>query len=360
MDRLRILADDLTGALDAAACFAPAVGRIPVVWAPPRHLPMPAAIDAGTRELAEAEAAWLARRLAPVLDDADPAFRKIDSLLRGHVGIDIAASLAGFAHGVIAPAFPAQGRVTRDGRQHVRDGEGFTPGLDLPAILRERGLEARLCRPGEEPPPGVSVWDAETDADLDRIVAECRCLAGRVLWCGSAGLAGALADRVPVPAPVLPSPILALFGSDHPASIAQLSAAWSLVRRIGRGDAEEAARIARLLDKRGGACAAVVVPPGLTRPHAGRHIAECFARLLARMDQPGTLVVSGGETLRAVCIALGAGRLDVDGQLSAGVPTAILRGGPRDGLRVVSKSGGFGDSAWLARLLAGVTGGELA
>ena len=47
---LRLLADDLTGALDSAARFVPLVGPVPVVWSDP----IPAgtvAIDSGTRDL---------------------------------------------------------------------------------------------------------------------------------------------------------------------------------------------------------------------------------------------------------------------------------------------------------------------
>lgn len=69
------------------------------------------------------------------------------------------------------------------------------------------------------------------------------------------------------------------------------------------------------------------------------------------MQRPGTLIVSGGETLRALCIALAADRLDVDGEIEPGVPTSVLRGGAFDGQRIVSKSGAFGGDDFLARIL---------
>ena len=358
MTGLRLLADDLTGALDAAARFVPIAGPVPAVWKPQAALGWPAAIDSGTRHLPEHTALSRLALLAAVLDDAEPAFKKIDSLLRGHVAAELAACLDGFDHCVIAPAFPAQGRVTAGGRQFRADGGTWREvGLDLPAALAARGVAARLCRPGDIAPEGVSLWDAETEADLDRVAAEGRVLGGRVLWCGCAGLAGALAGHAPVPCPVLPGPILALIGSDHPVSVGQLSAAWKQVHRIAQGSAEEAAPIARRLAQ-GNAAVAVVVPPGASRVAAGNVIGERFARLLAALDRPGTLVVSGGETLRGVCDALGAAMLEVDGELSPGVPTSLLRGGRWHGLRVVSKSGAFGGSDWLARLLAHPRDGE--
>lgn len=365
MAALRVLADDLTGALDSAARFVSAAGPasipcVPTFWKPPRALSGPAAVDTGTRELTSAEARATADWLACLLDDAEPAFRKIDSLLRGHVAIEIAATRHGFDHVIVAPAFPFQGRVTRSGRQLVRDPNGWREvGPDLVAELDAQGLAVVLCRPGEAAPAGTSLWDAETDAELQALVAAGGALPGRVLWCGSAGLAGALAGGMvgglvaptpAVPPLVLALPILALIGSDHPASIAQLSAAWAYVHRIARGDAEEAAPIARRL-ARGSVAVAAVAPPGADRLMAKRHIAAVFAALLTFLDRPGTLFVAGGETLRAICDCLGAERLDVDGELAPGIPASMLRGGRWDGLRVVSKSGAFGDAGLLLRLL---------
>jgi D-threonate/D-erythronate kinase len=124
--------------------------------------------------------------------------------------------------------------------------------------------------------------------------------------------------------------------------------------------------IARLLAE-GAAVATVAVPPGTPRELALGHITAAFVDLLRGlplgplggllhrpahgMQRPGTLIVSGGETLRALCIALAADRLDVDGEIEPGVPTSVLRGGAFDGQRIVSKSGAFGGANFLARRL---------
>ena len=260
---LRLLADDLTGALDSAAWFVPVVGAIPVVWRD-YDIPANAAIDSGTRD---AYAQETIERVAPLLAQGEPAFKKIDSLLRGHAALEIAACARYFDRTVIAPAFPAQGRITRGGRQLAfLDGEWRDVGVTLP-VMR----------------------DAESDADLDAIVAEERAKGGRVLWCGTGGLAAALAGRRPVPRPTLPKPLLALIGSPHPVSRAQIAAA--------------------------------------PRDRVVTHIES--------PPEAGTLIVSGGATLRALCDKLGATHLALDGQLEPGVPTSVLRGGARDGqLRV--------------------------
>jgi uncharacterized protein YgbK (DUF1537 family) len=268
------------------------------------------AIDSATREVSEAEAAETVARLASELPGADIAFKKIDSLLRGPVAAELGAVAPLFDHVVCAPAFPFQGRVTRGGRQYARDGAGWrTVGPeDLPVALR----------------------DAETDDDLSRIVAAGRRLAGRVLWVGTAGLAGALTGGLPVPRPVLRGLLLALVGSDHAVALGQIAAARAS----------------------GVAVRTVSVPAGTVRSAAQALIARGFADILATAPRPGTLFVSGGETLRDVCDRLGATGLIVDGEFEPGAPCSVITGGLWDGLRVVSKSGAFGDSSFLTRLAA--------
>ncbi len=333
--RLRLLADDLTGALDSAARFVPLTGAIATTW---RSDPTPhgsVAIDTATRDLSAADAATAIARFAPLLDGGEPAFKKIDSLLRGHVAVELAACMRRFDHCILAPAFPFQGRITRGGRQLVRAHDAWRDtGVDLQAALRAHGIDLRPR-------------DAETDADLDAIVAEGRALPGRVLWCGTGGLAGALAGHSPVAKPHLPGPILALIGSDHPVSAAQLAAASNLHMRLPHADA---ATIAQHLEHRS-AAVTVELPADTPRDVACRTISVHFTALLQAIDRPGTLFVTGGETLRHLCDALQVTHLDVDGEIEPGVPTSILRGGDWDGQRLVSKSGAFGDDQFLHRLL---------
>lgn len=340
MITLRVIADDLTGALDSAARFVPLVGAVPVLWHRTGPLPPTAAIDCGTRELHDADAHRVVVELAPALAAADIAFLKIDSLLRGHVAAALAACMRYFDHCVLAPAFPFQGRITRGGRQLRRDADGWRDvGVDLQAALRAHNVDARLR-------------DAETDADLDEIVAEGRTLPGRVLWCGTGGLAGALAGHRPVPCPHLPRPKLALIGSHHPVAVAQLMAAAPCLHRMTGGDAAEIASLRDRL-RAGAAAACVELPPDTPRAEAAQRINTCFATVLGAVGGPGTLVVAGGETLRGLCGLLGVTRIEVDGEVVPGVPTSLLRGGDWDGQRVVSKSGAFGDAGFLARLLEG-------
>ena len=89
-------------------------------------------------------------------------------------------------------------------------------------------------------------------------------------------------------------------------------------------------------------------------PHrhlAARRIGESFTNLLAQLPQPGALFVTGGETLSHVCAALGTEALQVQGEIEPGIPVSLLKGGKWQGVRVISKSGAFGNEGLIRRLI---------
>ncbi|MEJ1974718.1 MAG: four-carbon acid sugar kinase family protein [Acetobacteraceae bacterium] len=294
--RVRLLADDLTGAIDSAVRFVPRAGPFPVVWAQGSAGPGSLAIDLGTREGSAAAAAARVAEAAPLLAGADIAYLKCDSLLRGHLAVELLACLraCGFVRCIMAPAFPAQRRVTRQGRQYVTGEPDTLVGADMPAQLAALGCPVALCRPGDSPPPGVSLWDAETDADLARIVAGAMGADGPTLWCGSAGLAAALAGGEPAAITTVRQPFLALIGSDHPVTASQLAAAGDWHCPVDPADHAAPAALASRLARHGAAAVSVVLPPGHARDHAAARIAETFARLLHGLPRPATLFATGG------------------------------------------------------------------
>lgn len=358
MTSVRLVADDLTGALDTGAALLGLAGRLPAYWADviPSELPPSAVLDGGTRELDRAEAVARASVLASSLAGADIAYRKVDSLLRGHALAEVAATFrsGAWAHGVFAPAFPAQGRVTRGGRQFALGEGGLWSAVsgDLPAALRLEGVPASLVRPDGDLPAGIGVFDAGDDEDLGRVVETALWCGGPVLWCGSGGLAGALARGAdPSPLPALRPPILGVFGSDQPATERQLDACGPWRTRLAAGGREGTLRVAARLEADGAALVSFELPDGLSRDAAAAAIRAAIEPLVAYLPAPGTLVVAGGETLRAVCETLGARRLDLIGSVTPGVPRSVLCGGRWDGVEIVSKSGAFGRPHLLLDLL---------
>lgn len=350
---IRMIADDMTGALDTAAAFAGLVSplRVGIAVQDSRSL----VLDIGTRERAREDAATAAQAAAALLAPAPGrlSFFKVDSLLRGHAGAELAAILATtrFDRVIIAPALPEQGRRTRSGRQvWIQGGSWTTTGEDLGAALAAAGHPVARLGSANLPDRGISLFDAETPAHLDRIVANGLAAGGSLLWVGSAGLARALARTVAgAPSSDLrwDGPLLALIGTDHAVTAAQLEAVASL-----RREATDTAGIIALLAKSGAAFVTTALPAGTPRPAARATIAARFASLIPDVPRPGTLLVSGGETLRALLPALGATGLDVLGELQPGIALSRLTEGRWRGTTVISKSGAFGEPGLFADLAA--------
>jgi uncharacterized protein YgbK (DUF1537 family) len=364
---VRILADDLTGALDTGAQFTGRIGPVPVSLgntAGASNL----ALDSATRDEPWPAARARLRGLDGFFDGADIAYWKIDSLLRGHTlqGIATGLGLGGRRCCLLAPAFPAQDRVTRGGVQLYRDRAGaWRPaGPPLPDALRALGVPARLiASPAELDGEGVLVCDAATDADLAAIAEAglrlARRLDGGLLWCGSAGLARAVAGLPPPTMRPRLAPVLIVVGSDHAQSRAQVQSFAETfptqhveIREVTR---DLSARIGALL-RAGGAALVSFQLGGAAEPaEMMRRIRGALAAFLPSVERPGGLIVSGGETLRAICEVLGAERLMVAGEVRAGIPAATLVGGLWDGLPVLSKSGAFGQPRTLVNLAAAMT-----
>lgn len=359
-DRLFLIADDLTGALDTAAQFARADRPIDVHWditdAP---VSGDLVLSTGTREAdaATARSAVMARLTAMGDQIPQRPFLKLDSLLRGNPVTELLAAIDRLSPNatIIAPAFPGQGRVTRGGRQYVVRGDAETLlATDLAAQLHGQGRAVTLCRPGEPIPAGVSLFDAETDEDLAAIVASAHALTGRVLWCGSAGLAKALAGKQAAMRNAissLPRPILGLFGTDHPVTRAQVEACDEYVLAATLHDPDLAVLVRNRLAKQGIALVRPDLPEGLPRDVAASQIADLLDDLAARLDPPATLLVSGGETLQSLCRSLHADKLVVTGEVLPGIPVSRIAGGRFDGVTVISKSGAFGAPDLFQRLL---------
>ena len=358
---LRLIADDLTGALDAAAEFGPLTGPVLVSWGGVGRRARALAVDSATREIDARRAARKTRRLAAEigLPKAEIAYFKVDSLLRGHAGHELAAILAGtdFDAIVIAPAFPFQKRQTVGGRQQMRNSHGWeTTGEDIAATLSTFGHVVRISGPGTPVKTGISIFDATTDNDLAAIVESGLGFPGRMLWCGSAGLARALARQTTCVEPSLPelaTPLLALFGTDHPVTSAQIARVERYCLTVDGGGLAEADRLERALGG-GPVVARFAVPAGSSRAAAAEYIRATLESLLPGLAPPGTLIAGGGETLRVVCDVLGAEALLITGSLTPGVPRSRLVGGGWDGVEIISKSGAFGDPDFLTRLFDAV------
>ena len=394
MAQILIVADDLSGAADCGiACAVQGLDTLVVLDEASVDAAV-LAVDANTRAMAPDEAAVETARLVHkyAREGQQVLFKKFDSTLRGHIGVELAAALEAWksvanrssAIVVVAPAFPATGRTTIGGRQWL-DGVLLEP--DLPNMLEAAGLQTsragvEVVRSGRLPAflqtnadaPTAFVCDAQTDADLRLIGEAAASLRERAVWAGSAGLARCLPAVLKAPMkrphaampPPRKGPVLVVVGSLAPLSRRQaavLAATNELavvtVRPQGllagpgapewREDQDLLARA--LADGRD--VLTVLGAEERVQGDMASHLCSALARILAPCRaRIGALVITGGETARAVLKAFGVRFLVPVREVEPGVPLALASTKNGEGLPVITKAGAFGDADSLVRCRA--------
>ena len=359
--RLRILADDLTGALDCAAAFGAGV---------PVHLGQPASLDVGgidivataTRDVPVAELPPLLAPSVAWLQGAAVAFKKVDSLLRGNTldEVDWLARHPPFQSLALVPAFPAQQRVTEGGQQWWRqpDGSRAPVATSICENLQARGwrVETSATPPDVQAGPVAWVPDVLNDEALDAVAAHALHAGSQRLWCGSAGLAHALARCLPErmqPAPVSAASgqVMLVSASHHPVSREQ----WHVLR-AAHGERCHAGEDPRTLQADAGHYPALIdlsAAERITPEQAAALLHTQTQAIATHAPRPRTLVVVGGDTLLALCQALGATGLQSEVALDRpGWGCARMVGGRWDGLMCHTRSGAFGGPQDLQDVLA--------
>ncbi len=361
------MADDATGALEAGAILAglgfetavelgawettPAPANVRLV--PTRHDSPEKARERIRETLARLEHFW--GSIVPM-----QLYWKTDSTLRGPIGACFDVLLEAFPGRplVYVPAYPAMGRTVADGvllldgvpiaqTVFAEDGRNPMRGSGVAEVIAPdcsfpiRSIRtARELRAGLEVGRGeVLICDAGTDADIAALLAECRgahlapLIAGPAggirAWAGDSGARVARRARVEEV-----SRWLVVCGSRHPAARARLTHARQLgfdvlaTPDVRSNDA--GAELAALADQ---AAALVRKAATLERQAAGE----------ARIG----IVIFGGDTVLAVCRAMGLARLFPVGELMPGV--AVSRAGE---CIFVTIAGGFSAPGVLEALLA--------
>ncbi|MCA2012185.1 hypothetical protein LCM17_11870 [Cereibacter sphaeroides] len=330
--RVLIVADDLTGALDSAVAFAGKGLRVLCVRDPSALAaalaegPEVLAVSTGSREgsVADAVSRIVALRELIAAHPEAILFKKIDSRLKGHVAAEIAALRRPGQPLLVCPALPRLGRM-------VREGAVVGAGVDVPLPIAEvlPGLDALIP-------------DAAREADIDAILDAAP---EGALLAGAAGLAEGLARRLTgggTEADCAPStPFLLAVGSRDPVTRAQLAGLDCLAAPGGSVPGYPIT-----------ACQVIALTDG-AQPQTPAEIGAIFADCIAdrvRAVPPASLFLCGGETANAVLARLGIDVLRIDGECLPGLPSArALDGVP--GLRVITKSGGFGGPDTLVKLI---------
>lgn len=412
-----VIADDFTGANDAGSGLAQAGARVHVLFDAAKAASTQAAdvwvISTDSRAVAPAEAA---RRVTEALHhhhhaaDRGWIFKKIDSTLRGNVGVEIAAALSssGKQLALVAPAVPKLGRITRHGEVLI-DGVALTEtefASDPKTPVMSSRVLTQLQLPGEvlsraqlkQPDlaqwlsrqQGVVVVDAEDEADLSLLIAAAVQLSPKPLLVGAAGLSDALARQSgqaatrPVtvqPAAVKrPQPVLAVIGSmsiSAQQQIAQLARlrditlvdiditqlfaqpAWPekahwFERSLSalRQGQHVVIRTCQQADQRH-QIDALCQQNRISRQQLGESICQFLGELsqqLCHACLPAALYLSGGDVAIAVARSLGASGFQTEGLVAGCVPHGRLLNSEFT-LPVMTKAGGFGDENTLVEAI---------
>jgi uncharacterized protein YgbK (DUF1537 family) len=347
---IALIADDLTGACDAAVQFKTRGVRSLVHFNPDEAEDARVqAFTTETRDCAESEAEIKIRELGARISAAQPQliFKKIDSLLRGNPRIEIAAVLEALNCDVAlaTPAFPGLGRIVWDGHLHV-DGDASWKPVDVAAVMGSEHVKPECIGDALRNGAHFVSADATANSDLALIVEEGLRSGRRVLWAGSAGLASALAEalfgapRKQSPREPRALPMLFCIGSEHPVTALQLLS----------------------LQERHAIC--VSEPEGVAHSlRRGthtllriRHEHGVYESLRLGLRGVGTLagalLLSGGDSASTVCRALEVEQIELEDEIVAGVPWGVLKGGLLDGMSVATKSGAFGGEDTLVEVAA--------
>jgi uncharacterized protein YgbK (DUF1537 family) len=339
MTRLAIVADDLTGALDASAPFA-ARGISTVVALGPADLSAALAtgadvigISTDSREISPDAARRAVAGCIALLPRDLPIFKKIDSRLKGNIEAELDA--IPYQRALVIPAIPAFGRWIRNGRL---DGFGVAQSIDIAARLGRHAA-------------GATIPDVEEQGDIDRALATVT----HDLPIGARGLAEALATRLapiadPAAIPPFAAPVFCVIGSTDPITTTQIERlrAAMEVTYIAVPDGEMPDAVPPLGN--------ITVLHAIKGPGADPSVvAERLGEALVRLGPPdgATLVLSGGATAQVVLRALGIGIVELVGEALPGLP--IARAGR---FTIITKSGGFGAPDALLQLLGHLGGPE--
>ena len=392
-EKLGIVADDLTGSLDTGVQFSKWGLSSLVSLRDLAPLDVACVIMNTDSRVASpdmaADKAWHAARLLL----GRLVYKKIDSTLRGNLGAEILAVMQSLSleKAIVAPAFPANGRTTLKGNLFVRgvllEQTGFVRDprnaineSHIPSLLNYQtgetvdsvGMDTVAHGP-EAIREAISrftsrivVVDAETQQHLSHIARAIVRSDRAWLPVGSAGLAEELPAALglaksPVPSANPPNhrgPVLVVAGSRNEITAEQVR---EMVEALDAPvvephldyllDRDAAPReVARLADE---------VVQHLAQSQVGI-VTTCFAPLvedrsgdiaavLGRLTrhilerQPiRDLFLTGGDIALQVCLSLDAEALCPITEVLPGLPVSSLIGGPWEGMRIITKAGGFG------------------
>lgn len=374
---IAIIADDLTGALDAAAPFAMRGVNTKVVVSLERlpdalehwkaDLPALISVNTESRHLSAQQAAARVEQVLALLAPLEPTlwFKKVDSTLRGQPVAESLAARASLGRRLlIAPAVPSQGRTVHDAQIRVHgvplgasdfasDARSPSPSATLDTLFSVTG-EPLLCL-GANPalPSQDAVADTVMESDLKHLAEQLWRAPEDWLPVGAAGLTTALAQCA-FGEPTSPVRLGAFSGlwmsigsrsQQAQRQIEQFRKAVPAlpVSNVLLGEFPSSANLDALLvpgDSQGKAFSAEDV---------ATHLANAFIDGFCTEGENHRLgLLSGGDIAMALFNRLDIAVIEVAGEWVPGIVTCHPEG--REEMSLMTKAGGFGSEDLLVQL----------
>jgi uncharacterized protein YgbK (DUF1537 family) len=392
--RFGIVADDLTGACDAALEFFnngyTALVRVTNSIQADAAQVISINTDSRYRSVTEAYNCTFAAVKGLQAIGTRTIYKKIDSALRGNIGVELQAvhDAAQAEAIVIAPSLPNAGRSLEQGTLII-NGEPLgasaigqeqkrrtsnaaeiiaetmqlpVTNLDLQTVRSEESQLARHLQTAVAQGFRLILVDAVTDNDLDAIATA---LLEQPRWCGagSAGLAAAISRQLPISKTTasrgtckkVNAPVLGVIGSQHP--MARIQIDWlekhhqAQIVRLESDSAQQMLHVKHVIEEKLRQGQNLVLTAELGTPCDARKahtMAHAMGEIVAALEPKfAGLVLGGGDTAQGVLCALNVESAHVLAEVEPGMPALVLRGGLYPGMPVVTKAGSFGSPASL-------------
>lgn len=411
-ERLLVIADDFTGALDTGVQFSQYGANTRIITSADSHgLPFDSSaevfvVNSDTRHLSAADAY---AKVYGIVESGAAAgiryfYKKTDSGLRGNIGSELAAALDASGAGCLHffPSYPKMRRTTSDGTLFI-DGipvadsvfgkDLFEPvkNSHVDQIVREQtDVPVFLHAKGEvsASESGIHVYDSDSDSDLEKAGASLG-VSRLHLSAGCAGFAPVLARMLgfcgtPASLPSLDKWLVIISGSLNPVTMTQIEKAVSAgIPRMSLSLEQKTdpvsfasscnEMVSQCIEALGSSqCCIVDVGMAectadddfakerkLSNGDISQSVSQSLGILMCgilerRIDC--TFMCVGGDTLQAIVGTAGITEILPVCEITPGVPLSEIeyRGEKR---YLLTKSGGFGDPDLLCRLIEIVNGG---
>jgi uncharacterized protein YgbK (DUF1537 family) len=326
------------------------------------------------------------------------AYKKIDSTMRGNIGAELDAILdkAIKDFSIVAPALPEAQRATIGGYHFVKwmlieqtefakdplkpvkesslmkiiSSQSKRIVAHIPLTYVAKGLEALKHEINTKLKEGaeIIVVDAISQEDLRTIAQACKVL--NALPCGSSGLAEGVAELLEG----FERQSIAVFSSSinptfmkqveevkkHNVIVIELNTSKLFKKHLMEAELKSVkTQINEAIKRKRDVVLKLKKFESCMNPKLSELIREAITQLVESAIKSGKikgLILIGGDTAFSVIKKLGVSILNVDGEAEFGAPVLTIASGKREGIKLITRPGGFGDKTSLINLIKRLKG----